>query len=460
MAIRREHGRRKADRSPLAYKGVDPISPFQFFVYAKAPTSDDYISFNVGDIWFDESVDNLWMLVQKTQDAATWRELGLIPFSATKFPTDSGTAEQVGGEVNLFGSGVISTTGSGNTATVGIPGGTDGQLLIGGGSAAAWANLTSSGGTVSITEGSNSINLEATGTGGVTFLSADVGTAVPDGANAITITGDSNVNTSAAAATLTINLNNSVSIPGPLTLTPLSAGVMQTNASGVVTSNNGTDGQVLIGGGTAPAWANITSTGATIVITNGPNSIDLSYAGGSGGSAFLAYQDGDANNVTGDGTGPPGTATTYTLGTTTAFATVFDTGSDISVGGGGSPVTFTVPATGKYHLMIQVYHEYDGLYDTGGPGADLFYPYEMEIITTARTFSTDHMIVKGVSGGAAPLIAEKDTAFMSIVADMTAGDTATYTIRIDLDTSGVKKENIVGGTSAILKTWISGFQIA
>lgn len=45
-------------------------------------------------------------------------------------------------------------------------------------------------------------------------------------------------------------------------------------------SSNGANGQVLIGGGTAPVWANITSTGGTVDITNGAGSINLEISGG------------------------------------------------------------------------------------------------------------------------------------------------------------------------------------
>jgi hypothetical protein len=68
------------------------------------------------------------------------------------------------------------------------------------------------------------------------------------------------------------SLNNK---SGGFTDTALSTGVVQTNSSGLLSSSNGTNGQVLIGGGTAPAWANLTSSGNTITITNGANTINL-----------------------------------------------------------------------------------------------------------------------------------------------------------------------------------------
>lgn len=58
--------------------------------------------------------------------------------------------------------GVLQTNGAG---TVTATNGTNGQLLIGGGTAPAWANLTSTGGTVIITNNPNAINLESTGGG-------------------------------------------------------------------------------------------------------------------------------------------------------------------------------------------------------------------------------------------------------------------------------------------------------
>jgi hypothetical protein len=168
------------------------------------------------------------------------------------------------------------------------------------------------------------------GSGTLISLVSDSGTAVPT-AGEITIAGGSNINTSATGSTLTVNLDSSVSIGGSfiagttiasgttitagtnlvstadtivgddltvaddVTFTTITNGVLQTNGSGVVTATNGTNGQVLIGGGAAPTWANLTSSGGTITITNGANSINLEAVGGGGGSGsgslvFIAEQ--------------------------------------------------------------------------------------------------------------------------------------------------------------------------
>lgn len=56
-------------------------------------------------------------------------------------------------------------------------------------------------------------------------------------------------------------------------------GVALVDSVGKLGSSNGTDGQVLIGGGTAPVWSNITSTDGSVTVTNGVNTIDLSVDG-------------------------------------------------------------------------------------------------------------------------------------------------------------------------------------
>ena len=82
---------------------------------------------------------------------------------------------------------------------------------------------------------------------------------------------------------LTITAGGLTVTAGATTLSALNArGVVQTNASGVLATNAGTDGQVLISDtatGT-PTWATITA-GAGIAIANGANSITVSSTLGS-----------------------------------------------------------------------------------------------------------------------------------------------------------------------------------
>jgi hypothetical protein len=60
------------------------------------------------------------------------------------------------------------------------------------------------------------------------------------------------------------------------------SGVVQIDNTGKLGSSTGTNGQVLIGGGTGPAWANITSADSSVTITNSAHGIDLSTSGGGG----------------------------------------------------------------------------------------------------------------------------------------------------------------------------------
>ncbi len=86
--------------------------------------------------------------------------------------------------------------------------------MLGGGTAPAWANLTSTGGTIAYTVGSNSLNLEALSAAADSFVT-DAGTAVPD-AGSLSVLGGSNLNTSATGSTVFVNLNDSVSVTGSL----------------------------------------------------------------------------------------------------------------------------------------------------------------------------------------------------------------------------------------------------
>jgi hypothetical protein len=122
--------------------------------------------------------------------------------------------------------------------------------------------------------------------GDLAFLT-DAGTYAYPAAGIINIVGGPNIDTSAIppdSQNVVIGLQDDVTIPGNVHITSLSVpGILQTDATGLLVTSNGTNGQVMIGGGGAPIWANLTSSDASITITNGANSIDLVAVGGGGG---------------------------------------------------------------------------------------------------------------------------------------------------------------------------------
>ena len=93
------------------------------------------------------------------------------------------------------------------------------------------------------------------------------------------------------------SINNSTST---LTITSLAAGVAQTSSSGVVSSSNGSNGQVLIGGGSAPVWANLTA-GTGISLVNAANSVTINSSGTPGSITWNVVTASSATMVTQNG---------------------------------------------------------------------------------------------------------------------------------------------------------------
>lgn len=278
---------------PLAYMGVNPPSPADLTIRSFPPTQNDSQNFQLGATWLVPTTtpEQYWLLVNLEQGVATWVQLypGGGGGGAGSFPTDAGTATQVGGVLNILGGANINTSAPGLSNTVqiqlnnnvDIPGtltlsgygpgvlqvpiiagpvfsssGTDGQVLIGATVGdAMWSTLTA-GANITITNAPNSITIAASGGGGgsSTFHADNGGTA--SGTN-INLFGGNVVQTSGD------------------------------NASTITTSlTNGTNGQVIIGGGAAPVWANLTA-GANVTITNAANSITIAATGGGGGLTWV-----------------------------------------------------------------------------------------------------------------------------------------------------------------------------
>lgn len=110
--------------NPLAYMGVEPITPSLFMTENRAPTPNDYEGFNLGTTWLDTLNHRVYMLTNLLAGhQAVWTLLAAGGTGANTFITD------VGGPVNdLFGTlsilGVaneLSTDGTvANTVSIGF----------------------------------------------------------------------------------------------------------------------------------------------------------------------------------------------------------------------------------------------------------------------------------------------------------------------------------------------------
>jgi len=153
------------------------------------------------------------------------------------------------GNLDFIGAGVVDIVGTpaSNLLTVSLAGGTDGQLIIGStGTDPVFADLTSSGGTISITPGAGTLDIDVSTSSFVMQLDGDAGSATPT-LGIITIAGGNNITTASAGSTVTVNVSGT-------TQYALQVG----NATGSLDSLSiGLVNQVLQSGGAGadPAWS-------------------------------------------------------------------------------------------------------------------------------------------------------------------------------------------------------------
>lgn len=429
---------RLAGSNVLAYMGVNPYTPVPLIIEDSAPTSNDSANFLLGTVWLvagDVMQIEVWVLTGLVGRVATWTQLYPQSANLTTFVCNTGSATPSSNILNVLGTDGASTEGSGNTVTiiVGPPG----------------SSLT---------------------------FDADTGSAMPS-AGAITFAGGTNMNTEGASNIITVNLDNSVTLAGSLSvggnlmvtgdatfvstvtfiksvtintsitvddnltvggtatfdgtatfndglkISGFGQGVVQSNSTGQLFCNKGTNGQVLIGSTPgAPAWNTITSMNGTVVITNGPNSINLAKSGGSGGVPpyfFMAY----LNTITLHlSTG----ITPYALGTFTNPVYPFNNGqltvitntSGVFYPGNGvsSPATFTAPKTGYYKFTLSM-----GITGTNAASRQFGFCY---IKTPAGTYFGSGGFPENGSFGNS--YQNETICVASYVVPMTAGDVATF----------------------------------
>jgi len=327
----------------LGYVGVAAETPIPLVIEDHSPTQNYSRRDTVGTLWMvlEDSpslVRELWILIDLygSKDTGTiladWVQL--YPSSsegALYFPTDFGLATSVNSVLNVIGGDNIYTGGVNDTITInltdnisisgtltvpvlsegivtidsaGLIGssfGTDGQVIIGAtGAAPDWANIVSGDASMVVTGGANSIDLVVAGGGGgadINAINTDNGVAT---SNALFITNmvtRDNLTTSVVpnlGNTIYVDLDPNVSISNSLAMASFGSGAVFSNGAGLLSSVGGTNGQVIIGAtGAVPDWANITSSDSSVIVSVGPNTIDLRSAV----SGSLTGLSDDASNV-------------------------------------------------------------------------------------------------------------------------------------------------------------------
>jgi len=224
-------------------------------------------------------------------------------------------------DVDKGGTGATSLTdhsvlvGSGTSAITPITVGTDGQILIGASAAdPAFADLTSSGSTITVSGGANTLNIDITAPVSV----ANGGT----GATSLT---DHGV-------------------------------LIGSGTSAVTVSAVGTDGQIMVGATAAdPIFASLTSSGSSITVSGGANTLNIDIAApvsvANGGTGAITLT--DHGILLGSGTSaitPLGAATNgqIPIGSTGADPVLASItgGTGITVTDGAGSITIDADATG------------------------------------------------------------------------------------------------------------------
>lgn len=314
---------------------------------------------------------------------------------------------------------------NGQLGTQIIPGG-GGVSTVNGGNNITTTNPTGPVVTINLTGTTNHAVQVGNSTGSLTSLGI--------GTNGQVLLGSTAANpsfiTPTAGTGLTIT-TNATTLQYALSV-PVSIANGGTNA----TSMTVVDGTVIYDGTRLVTTA--TGTAGQVLTSNGAGVAPTYQAASSGGLAnsFLFFQATNTPDFTG--------ITTYTLGNSVALTSIVNNGGAFFGGSGaGAPATFTAPATGVYYFTVNI------AINTHSAFGGTF--FTLSIVTTARTYqSTNSEQINTAVGSFASMS-------LSTVADMSIGDTATFSIANLVNITPLSY--YIQGSATII-TSVSGYRIA
>lgn len=211
---------------------------------------------------------------------------GIIQFNSKNFISSLGTDNTFIGEE----SGNLTLTTGSATGNTGLGTGT---LLA----------LTTSADNTGI--GVGSLTLLESGTGGNSCLGALSGSALVDGTDNLLLGKSAGINYTSESKNICLMNQGTALDVGVIrignntdhayaymsgiygTSSGATNGIVTVGNDGKLGSTNGSNGQVMIGGGTGPAWASFTSSDSSIIFTPGANTLDMVAVGGGGSSGIV-----------------------------------------------------------------------------------------------------------------------------------------------------------------------------
>ena len=200
MAQFKSRTQEKNGLGALEYLGVRPVSPQNFFIKQRVPTTSDYRNAYVGDLWLDNTsmylspsvapdVDDLWILTSVVNNIATWRNFGTGSGAIPSLTSNSGgPVFPLANNINIVGDG-ISIVGVGvpgthtitlSTSGTGVMSSLTGDNAIPVFPLAGNTNLIGTPGNISVTgnAGTHTLQLNIGDSVAIEFVT-DVGTAIP-----------------------------------------------------------------------------------------------------------------------------------------------------------------------------------------------------------------------------------------------------------------------------------------
>ena len=354
----------------------------------RPPTSTD-VQYPLGKRWIDTNAHTSYELDGFSTSAgivsAIWTLLGTAGGALNTLTGDTGGAvTPSAGNINIVGTAnEITSTGSGSTITLALAGpfaagtftahgvlvgegtspiaataaGTNGQVLIAAtGADPAFATITSSGSTLTLTGGANTLNIDVTaplnvahgGTGAITLTGVLTGNGTSAvTANAVTnhgvlLGGASNAVSSLAVASTGTILAGSTGADPAFTGSP--------SVSGTLTAGTGitsTTGNITATAGAVNAGTSMTATLGNITATNGNLSL-----GTAGNKIVIATGSNASVGTSGAMSGTPGAVTVATTASS-ATAKIFYSRNVVGGTAGNVSITaqdgtgFTLTSTGN-----------------------------------------------------------------------------------------------------------------